>query len=185
MTSDVNLSQADGICNRPESGRSRDMGSYLRREPRVLRSVRYGAEGDGCSSAIESPPPKTAESGRRISPMQYLNISVSSAATIFASIVAAGHATCSKWGSTMRTNLKVILAAMGIAVLTSPVMAGTLRNTHAPLSAELSTDNAFARVQRDRHPSAVVHVNDCAHVAFPQCGASWRRARHFHRHHRV
>jgi cation transporter-like permease len=86
----------------------------------------------------------------------------------------------------MRTNLKVILAAMGIAVLTSPVMAGTLSNTHAPLSAELSTDNAFGRVQRDRHGSDGVHrsVSDCVRVAFPQCGASWRRARHIHRHHR-
>ena len=90
----------------------------------------------------------------------------------------------------MRTNLKVILAAMGIAVLTSPVMAGTLRNTHAPLSTELSTDNAFARAERDRRvPGATadgVHsaVKDCVRVPFPQCGGSWRRATRIHRHHR-
>jgi hypothetical protein len=84
----------------------------------------------------------------------------------------------------MGTKLKVILAAMGISVLTSPVMAETPRNTHAPLSANLSTDNAFARAKRDpRVPDGVHSVTtDCVHVAFPQCGASWRRARHIHRH---
>jgi hypothetical protein len=71
----------------------------------------------------------------------------------------------------MRTNLKVVLAAMGIAVLTSPVLAG---------------GDAFARAQRDRDASREtgVHVSDCVHRAFPQCGASWRRARHIHKHHR-
>jgi hypothetical protein len=88
----------------------------------------------------------------------------------------------------MSTSLKVTLVAVGIAVLTSPVMAGTLRNTHAPLSTELSTDNAFARADRDRRaPGAAdgVHstVKDCVRVAFPQCGASWRRARRIHKHH--
>lgn len=92
----------------------------------------------------------------------------------------------------MGTNVKVILAAMSIAVLTSPAMAGTLRNTHAPLSTDLSTDNAFAQAQRDRRaPEATadgVHsavAKDCVHRAFPQCGASWRRARHIHRQHRL
>jgi hypothetical protein len=82
----------------------------------------------------------------------------------------------------VRTNLKVMLAARGIAVLTSPVMAGTLRNSHAALS----TDNAFARAERDRRvPDAdrVHSVKDCVRVAFPQCGASWRRARRVHKHH--
>jgi hypothetical protein len=86
----------------------------------------------------------------------------------------------------MGTNLKVILAAMGIAVLTSPVTAETLRNTHAPLSTDLSTDNAFAQAKRDRRAPGGVHsaVTDCVREAFPQCGASWRRARHIHKHHR-
>lgn len=85
----------------------------------------------------------------------------------------------------MGTNLKVILAVMGIAVLTSPVMAEALRNTHTSLSRDLSTDNAFARAKRDRGPDGVHSaVTDCVRVAFPQCGASWRRARHIHRHHR-
>jgi hypothetical protein len=82
----------------------------------------------------------------------------------------------------MRTSLKVILAAMGIAVLTSPVMAGTSRNTHAPLSTDLSTDNAFARAQRDRRGLHST-VTDCVHVAFPQCSAgNWRRAKRIHKH---
>jgi hypothetical protein len=86
--------------------------------------------------------------------------------------------------SKMGTNLKVILAAIGIAVLTSPVMAETLRHTHAPLSTDLSTDNAFARAKRDRAPDGVrPAVTDCVRVAFPQCGASWRRARHIHKQH--
>jgi hypothetical protein len=90
----------------------------------------------------------------------------------------------------MRANLKLISAAMGIAVLTSPVMAGTLRNTHAPLSTELSTNNAFARAERDRRAPGEsgdrVHstVKDCVRVAFPQCGASWRRATRIHKYHR-
>jgi hypothetical protein len=81
----------------------------------------------------------------------------------------------------MGTNLKVILAAVGIAVLTSPVMAETLRNPPAPLS----TDNAFARAKRDAAPDHVHSaVTDCVRQAFPQCGASWRRPRHIHKHHR-
>ena len=104
-----------------------------------------------------------------------------------ASIVgAAGMPHAASGRSMVRTNLKVILAAVGIVVLTSPVMAGTLRNTHAQLSMELSTDNAFARAERDRRaPDAdrVRPVRDCVRVAFPQCGASWRRARRIHKHH--
>jgi hypothetical protein len=86
----------------------------------------------------------------------------------------------------MGTNLKVILAAMGIAVLTSPVMAETLRNTHAQLSTDLSTDNAFARAKRDGGAPDGVHSAgaDCVRVAFPQCGHSWRRARHIYKQHR-
>jgi hypothetical protein len=66
--------------------------------------------------------------------------------------------------STMRMNMKVILAAMGIAVLTSPVMAET-------------------RAQAGRHASGATGdnrpaVNDCTHTAFPQCsGGNYKRAR--------
>ncbi len=84
----------------------------------------------------------------------------------------------------MGTKLKVILVAMGIAVLTSPVMAEPLRNTDGPLST-VSTDNAFALAKRDPAPDgAHSAVNDCVHRAFPQCGHSWRRARHIHKQHR-
>jgi len=39
----------------------------------------------------------------------------------------------------MRTNMKVILAAMGFAVLSSPIMAQTWRDANIPLS----TDNVY------------------------------------------
>jgi hypothetical protein len=64
----------------------------------------------------------------------------------------------------MRTNLKVILAAMGIAVLMSPVMAET--RTQASRDASGATG--------DNRPS----VNDCTHTAFPQCsGGNYKRTR--------
>jgi hypothetical protein len=68
----------------------------------------------------------------------------------------------------MRANLKVILAAMGIAVLMSPVM-------------------AEAREKANRHESGATGdtrpaVNDCIRTAFPQCsGGNWRRTRHIHK----
>jgi hypothetical protein len=67
----------------------------------------------------------------------------------------------------MRTNLKVILAATDVAVLMSPVMAET-------------------RVQANRHASAATGnthaVNDCVHMAFPQCsGGNWRRTARIHK----
>jgi hypothetical protein len=69
----------------------------------------------------------------------------------------------------MRSKLKVILAAMGIAVPMSPVMAETRTKS--------------SRTQSSRHASGSTGetnpaVNDCVHVAFPQCsGGNWRRAR--------
>jgi hypothetical protein len=68
----------------------------------------------------------------------------------------------------MRTNLKVILAAMSIAVLTSPVMAEKA-NRHAP---------------RDSNETFST-VNDCVRTAFPQCGGNWRRTRHIHKVHHI
>ena len=62
----------------------------------------------------------------------------------------------------MRTNLIVILAALGVAVLVSPVMA----ETRAHANRHASTG--------DTNPA----VHDCIHTAFPQCsGGNWRRAR--------
>jgi hypothetical protein len=64
----------------------------------------------------------------------------------------------------MRTNLKTVLAAIGIAVLMSPVMAET--RTQSSRHASGSTG--------ETNPAAT----DCVHVAFPQCsGGNWRRAR--------
>jgi hypothetical protein len=69
----------------------------------------------------------------------------------------------------MRTNLKVILATMGIAVLMSPVMAET--RVHADRRAPGATADG-----------AQPAVNDCTHTAFPQCsGGNWRRTRHIHK----
>jgi hypothetical protein len=87
-----------------------------------------------------------------------------------------------------KTNLKVILAAMSVAVLASPVTAQTWRDERAPLRGDLSTDNVFwgevhepphaygsavhrpagppaSGVTVDGHPRIV----DCVHVTFPQC----------------
>jgi hypothetical protein len=73
----------------------------------------------------------------------------------------------------MRTHLKVILAAMGIAVLTSPVMAGTLQNTRAQ-----GDERAPGATATGVHST----VKDCVHVPFPQCsGGNWRRARRIHK----
>lgn len=63
----------------------------------------------------------------------------------------------------MKMSMKVILAAMGIAVLTSPVLAKNA-NRHAP----------------KENNQTVPVVADCVHVAFPQC-SGWRRTRHAHR----
>jgi hypothetical protein len=86
----------------------------------------------------------------------------------------------------MRTNIKVTLAAMGIALLSSPVTAQTWRNANIPLS----TDNVFwdlalaplsgpaygsvARAPAGRlapRPLAtpLPRILDCVHVPFPQC----------------
>ena len=68
----------------------------------------------------------------------------------------------------MRTNLKVILAVIGIAVLASPVTAET-------------------RAQAGRHASGATGktnaaVDDCIHTAFPQCsGGNWRRTTRVHK----
>jgi hypothetical protein len=83
--------------------------------------------------------------------------------------------------STPKSSLKVILAAVGIAVLASPVKAETWR--------DLSTDNALwsEEVEPEHAHVAASHprtgrlapgvaiggasprILDCVHVAFPQC----------------
>jgi hypothetical protein len=77
--------------------------------------------------------------------------------------------------SMMNTNLKVILTAIGIAVLASPVMAQSSESrSHAP---QVSISNARGSVSHARvhHPVSTSttegsHLDDCVHTAFPQCG---------------
>jgi len=65
----------------------------------------------------------------------------------------------------MKTNLKVILAALGIAVLASPVMALSASYPH----------NAHGSVARANTAPVVegsqIRIDDAVHVAFPQQGA--------------
>jgi hypothetical protein len=89
----------------------------------------------------------------------------------------------------MKTRTIMILAAMGVAALASPVMAQTRPNTNPPLS----EDNVFwglenaplhehgygsvAHPRAGRLPAsapdaaafAPPHIIDCVHVPFPQC----------------
>lgn len=80
----------------------------------------------------------------------------------------------------MNTKLKVILTAMSIAVLASPVMAETDSNRSA---AEISHAHASAHVRHQAYARAHINesrmlavpgnqpaVEDCVHVTFPQCG---------------
>jgi hypothetical protein len=72
----------------------------------------------------------------------------------------------------MNTNSKVILAAVGIAVLASPAMAQSESNSHRS-----AIYNARGSVTRT-HPSRAFPVQsryqleDCIHVQFPQCGGA-------------
>ena len=72
----------------------------------------------------------------------------------------------------MNTSLKVIVAAAGIAVLASPVMAQPESNPHRS-----AISNARGSVTRT-HASRVVpaqrtdQIEDCIHVQFPQCGGA-------------
>jgi hypothetical protein len=65
----------------------------------------------------------------------------------------------------MKTNLKVILAALAIAVLASPVMAQSASHPH----------NAHGSVARANTAPVVegsqIRIDDAVHVAFPQQGA--------------
>lgn len=73
----------------------------------------------------------------------------------------------------MNTSLKVILTAVGIAVLASPVMAQPESNSHpaAISTARGSVDRAHAsRIERFAPVRASGRLDDCVHVQFPQCG---------------
>jgi hypothetical protein len=70
----------------------------------------------------------------------------------------------------MRMNLKAILAAIGIAVLASPVI-GYGSDAWAQAGGRTpggSADNAHGA------------VSDCVHTAFPQC-SDWRRTKRIHK----
>jgi hypothetical protein len=98
----------------------------------------------------------------------------------------------------MRTIMKVILAAMSVAVLASPVMAQNWWNPTAPVRPDLSTDNVFwGQVYAPAYaygspayaygsaahappmarfvPGVTVaghpRILDCVHVTFPQCSS--------------
>jgi hypothetical protein len=72
----------------------------------------------------------------------------------------------------MKSNLKVILAAIGITALASPALAQSASHARAARSpARIST--AHGSVARTHIGIVVernqIHVKDCVRVAFPQC----------------
>lgn len=77
----------------------------------------------------------------------------------------------------MKTSLKVILTAVSIAVLASPVMAEPNSHSHAARhAADISNAHGSvsrARVRRLRptvaNDSGRIYIDDCVHVPFPQC----------------
>jgi hypothetical protein len=86
----------------------------------------------------------------------------------------------------MRTSLKVILAATAIAVVASPVMAQESRVYAAPsagfANARGSVTRGSVAQTRTRLPWAAVggnqiRLDDCVHVAFPQCDGDAAQSR--------
>jgi hypothetical protein len=69
----------------------------------------------------------------------------------------------------MNTNLKVILTAVGIAVLASPVMAAS---SHQAAPSATSISKAYGAAGRERTAPVVegnpYRIDDAVHVAFPQ-----------------
>jgi hypothetical protein len=71
--------------------------------------------------------------------------------------------------------MKVILTAVSVAVLASPVMAQSERHPRAAPTRTVSA-NAHGSVAAGRLAPAVViegnwiSLDDCIHVQFPQCG---------------
>ena len=74
----------------------------------------------------------------------------------------------------MNTSLKVVLTAIGIAVLASPVMAQPESNPHAATISNARGSIAHARARATQTervaPVPTVRLDDCIHVQFPQCG---------------
>jgi hypothetical protein len=75
----------------------------------------------------------------------------------------------------MNTSLKVILTAIGIAVLASPVMAQSESNTRPAASISNAQGSvASGRAIRVGHWTSSelgqYRLDDCVHVTFPQCG---------------
>jgi hypothetical protein len=70
----------------------------------------------------------------------------------------------------MSTNLKVILTAIGVAVLASPVMAQP-ESTRSP-AAISNAHGSVDRAKTLRVPTVQTgnRLDDCIHVQFPQCG---------------
>ncbi len=72
----------------------------------------------------------------------------------------------------MNTSLKVILTAVGIAILASPVMAQPESNAPAG-HANISNAHGSAHVRAGRAAATnegnQVRSDDCAHSGFPQC----------------
>jgi hypothetical protein len=79
----------------------------------------------------------------------------------------------------MRTNLKVILATIGIAVLASPVMAHSERHHHHATRSTPGVSGTYGYIAPAPIGPVIgvmplgggqVRVNDCIHTTFPQCG---------------
>jgi hypothetical protein len=74
----------------------------------------------------------------------------------------------------MGTNLKVILTAIGVAVLASPVMAQSALRPHAaPVAGISSAHGSVAgagRLVPGLFEGSQTRIDDCVHVTFPQCG---------------
>ena len=70
----------------------------------------------------------------------------------------------------MNTSMKVILAAISVAVLASPVMAQP-ESTRAP-AAISNAHGSVDRAKTLRVPTVQSgnRLDDCVHVQFPQCG---------------
>jgi hypothetical protein len=70
----------------------------------------------------------------------------------------------------MNTNLKVILTAVGIAVLASPGIASASQLHAAPSARSLSNAHGSAAGARTAPVTEgnQIHIDDAVHVAFPQ-----------------
>ena len=87
----------------------------------------------------------------------------------------------------MNTKLKVILTAVSLAALASPVMATESNQpaaeiSHARASAHVR-HHAYARARDTDTPTTVTPSNrplvvDCIHVTFPQCGGDGEQVLH-------